>query len=91
MALCHDERDYAMGFTRRDPHAGDRPRQPTVQEARAKAGHCPMCDSPAPHLHPAVQYEGEVSPCADPFHHVVTPENTEAKIADCRCSSCRPF
>jgi hypothetical protein len=23
IALCHDERDYAMGFTRRDPHALD--------------------------------------------------------------------
>jgi hypothetical protein len=37
---------------------------------------CPTCDSHAPHLHPAVQSGGEVQPCADPFHHVVTPENT---------------
>lgn len=29
---------------------------------------CPRCDSPAPHLHPAVQSEGEVQPCPHPFH-----------------------
>lgn len=91
MALCHEERDYAMGFSRHDPHAGDRPRVPTMQETRAGQGHCPTCGSPAPHLHPAVQSEGEVQPCADPFHHVVTPENTAERIAECMCSSCRPF
>ncbi len=42
---------------------------------------CPRCNSPKPHLHPAVQLEGEVQPCADDFHKRVTAENTQAKIA----------
>lgn len=29
---------------------------------------CPTCDSPQPHLHPAVQSEGEVQPCRNPWH-----------------------
>lgn len=43
---------------------------------------CPRCDSPAPHLHPAVQCGGEVSPCAHSFHERLTPENTPGKIAE---------
>lgn len=39
---------------------------------------CPTCDAPAPHLHPAMQYEGEVQPCKDHFHLKRTPENTPA-------------
>jgi|GEM_PF-2844459 len=42
---------------------------------------CTRCQSPAPHLHPAMQSEGEVQPCNDPFHLRVTPENTPDKIA----------
>lgn len=36
---------------------------------------CPTCDSPAPHLHPAIQAEGEVHVCPDGFHKQDTPEN----------------
>lgn len=43
---------------------------------------CPTCGSPAPHRHPAVQHEGEVQPCRDPFHLTVTPENTPERIAE---------
>lgn len=32
MALCHDERDFAMGFTRRDPHAHRYSRSSTDRE-----------------------------------------------------------
>jgi hypothetical protein len=41
---------------------------------------CPRCESPAPHLHPAVQHEGEVQPCSHPFHYQVTPENTPERM-----------
>jgi hypothetical protein len=36
---------------------------------------CPKCDSPAPHLHPAMQSEGEVSICDDDFHKQPTSQN----------------
>lgn len=42
---------------------------------------CPTCGSPQPHLHPAVQFEGEVQPCLDAFHRTVTPQNTPERIA----------
>ncbi len=29
---------------------------------------CPTCDSPEPHLHPAVQYEGEAQICTNAWH-----------------------
>jgi len=42
---------------------------------------CPRCDSPQPHLHPAVQYGGEVELCTHAFHLTVTPQNTPERIA----------
>ncbi len=35
----------------------------------ARPRNCPTCESPASHLHPAMQSEGEVQPCKDPWHH----------------------
>lgn len=50
-------------------------------------GHCPRCDSPQPHLHPAVAFEGEVQPCAHPYHDTVTAQNTPEKIAALKLST----
>lgn len=36
---------------------------------------CPTCNSPHPHLHPAVQFEGEVGICSDAFHLIPTAQN----------------
>lgn len=38
---------------------------------------CPKCGSKQPHLHPAMQAEGEVELCVDDFHLIETPSNTE--------------
>lgn len=46
--------------------------------------HCPTCDSPAPHLHPAMQAEGEVQPCKDPWH--IAPPETPAPDDECNCA-----
>ena len=45
-----------------------------------QANRCPTCHSPQPHLHPAVQHEGEVSVCKDPFHSQVTPQNPKVEM-----------
>jgi hypothetical protein len=42
---------------------------------------CPKCGSSHPHLHPAVQFEGEVETCVHDFHLTATPQNTPAYIA----------
>lgn len=45
---------------------------------------CPTCGSSAPHMHPAVQHEGEVSVCADDFHLTPTVQNRPEYIAAVR-------
>ena len=35
---------------------------------------CPSCNSPSPHLHPAMQFDGEVEVCGNEFHLQATPQ-----------------
>lgn len=42
---------------------------------------CPRCASSFSHLHPAIQFEGEVETCTHDFHLTPTPQNTPAYIA----------
>ena len=35
---------------------------------KARQRTCPTCASPSPELHPSMQFEGEVQPCADAWH-----------------------
>ncbi len=53
-----------------------------LDDYKGITGKCPTCKSPAPHLHPATQHEGEVFPCHDAYHRQVTPENTPEKIEE---------
>jgi hypothetical protein len=53
------------------------PRNNTQLREASKMGYrigdrCPRCDSPKPHLHPAVQAGGEVQPCPHEFHDAIT-------------------
>jgi hypothetical protein len=46
---------------------------------------CPTCGSPYPHHHPAVQHEGEVHLCYDPWHkptaqEILAREAAKAKL-----------
>lgn len=42
---------------------------------------CPRCNAPHPHLHPAMQFEGEVETCTHDYHLTPTPENRPEYIA----------
>lgn len=42
---------------------------------------CPVCKSNSPHMHPAMQHEGEVEICVDDFHLTPTNQNTPNYIA----------
>lgn len=50
--------------------------------ARHPGHKCPTCDSPAPHLHPAVQCDGEVEICADTYHLTPTNQNLAVYIRE---------
>jgi hypothetical protein len=53
----------------------------SVAEVLRAEDECPTCGSPAPHLHPAVQCEGEVETCPDAFHLTPTNQNSPEYIA----------
>lgn len=45
---------------------------PAYRQTRWDPERCPRCDSPQPHLHPAVQHEGEVHICPHPWHEATS-------------------
>lgn len=61
---------YEMQISLSDHGAGPRCKDNYACEKRYGASFekCPKCDSPKPHLHPAVQHGGEVGVCDHPFH-----------------------
>lgn len=39
---------------------------------------CPTCESPQPNLHPSMGHGGEVQPCRNGFHKIITSQNRES-------------
>ena len=60
-------RTHVLGCNEYHEHRAPECCQPTCW-CQPAVKRCPTCTSPAPHLHPAVQHEGEVQPCRDPWH-----------------------
>lgn len=52
----------------------------TTKYALAPNYRCPECGSSKPHLHPAVQHEGEVQVCRNEYHLIATNQNTPKHI-----------
>ena len=50
---------------------------------------CPTCTAPAPSMHPAVQCEGEVQPCGDPWHGDPDPRWGDKPVALIRAAQSR--
>jgi hypothetical protein len=51
-----------------------------IERIDRASGACKTCGSRHPHLHPAVQFEGEVGICVDDFHLRPTPQNLPTYI-----------
>lgn len=66
----------------------DQDREATITETKEHdmTERCPRCDSPAPHLHPAMQAEGEVELCTHDFHMAITNQNRAEDLTEVRAA-----